>query len=47
MSESLVNLAETSYSDEEVFTLQALKVVIVDPSLVGSSEAFGDFNSAT
>ncbi len=47
MSERITGLAETLYTDDALFALQSLESVVVDPSLVSSSEAFDDFNSAT
>lgn len=46
MSEFVADLAETSYTDEELFALHALEGVVVDPSLAGD-DLDPTFNSAT
>jgi len=43
MSERLASLAETSYTDEELFAVQALEQIVVGSDL--TAEFDGDFNS--
>lgn len=43
MSERLTNLAETAYTDDELFALEAIQKVVVGADL--TAEFDGDFNS--